>query len=60
LGRKKQFTEQLRLPLPEGMTATIDAVLQDGEARLDMIRGAIATEIKKRSRKPKEKTDETR
>lgn len=51
MGRKKEWTEQLRLPLAEGTTARIDAVLADGEARLDMIRGAISTEIKRRSRR---------
>lgn len=49
-GRKKQWAEQLRLPLAEGTTARIDAVLQEGEARLDMIRDAIEREIKRRSR----------
>lgn len=49
-GRKKQWAEQLRLPLAEGTTARMDAVLAEGEARLDMIREAIEREIKRRQR----------
>ncbi len=51
MGRKKEWTEQLRLPLAEGMTAKIDSVLHDGEKRLDMIREAIAKEIAAREQK---------
>ena len=50
MGRKKEWTEQLRLPLAEGATARIDAVLAEGEPRLDMIREAIEREIKRRQR----------
>lgn len=50
VGRKKEWTEQLRLPLAEGTTARIDAVLADDEPRLDMIREAIEREIKRRLR----------
>lgn len=50
VGRKKEWTEQLRLPLAEGTTARIDAVLKEGEPRLDMIREAIEREIKRRER----------
>lgn len=52
--RQKEFSEQLRLPLPAGTTAAIDAVLEPQEPRLDMIRAAIMREVKRRSRpKPK-------
>jgi hypothetical protein len=54
VGRKKEWTEQLRLPLAEGTTARIDAVLAENEPRLDMIREAIEREIKRRERKPKD------
>lgn len=50
VGRRKEWTEQLRLPLAEGMTARIDAVLDEAEPRLDMIREAIEREIKRRER----------
>lgn len=53
VGRKKEWTEQLRLPLAEGTTARIDAVLVAGEPRLDMIREAIEREIKRRGKLPK-------
>lgn len=49
-GRKKQFTERLQLPLAEGTTAKIDSVLEDGEVRLDFIRGAIERELKRRAK----------
>jgi hypothetical protein len=50
LGRPKLFEEQLRIPLPLGTIARIDAVLADGEPRLDMLREAIEREIKRRQR----------
>ena len=53
VGRKKEWTEQLRLPLAEGTTARIDSVLAEGEPRLDMIREAIEREIKRRERQQK-------
>jgi len=48
MGRKKEWTEQLRLPLAEGTTGRIDSVLEEDEPRLDMIREAIEREIKRR------------
>jgi hypothetical protein len=53
VGRKKEWTEQLRLPLAEGTTARIDSVLKSGEPRLDMIREAVEREIKRREREAK-------
>lgn len=50
MGRPKVFEEQLRVPLVAGSIARIDAVLDAGEPRLDMIREAIEREIKRRSR----------
>ena len=50
VGRKKEWTEQLRLPLAEGTMARIDAVLADQEPRVDMIREAIEREIRRRER----------
>lgn len=53
VGRRKEFDEQLRLPLAAGVTARIDAVLEPEEPRLDMIRDAIEREIKRREREGK-------
>ncbi|WP_337271488.1 hypothetical protein [Oryzifoliimicrobium ureilyticus] len=50
-GRKKQFTERLQLPLPEGTTARMDALLEENEFRLDLIRLAIEKELKRRTKK---------
>ena len=49
MGRTKQFEERIQLPLTEGTSARIDALCDDGEYRLDFIRAAIDTEIKKRT-----------
>ena len=48
LGRPKLYAERILLPLPAGTTARIDALLEDGEYRLDLIRTAIETEVEKR------------
>lgn len=51
MGRKKEFPERLTLPLTTEMVEEIDASLEDGEARLDMIRTAIDRELKRRKRR---------
>lgn len=48
MGRKKRWTENINLTLPEGAKAKMDSVLQDGEDRLDLIRHAIDREVKRR------------
>lgn len=53
-GRKMEFPERITLPLQAGMTARIDGLLEDGEARLDLIREAIEREIKRRERQKKD------
>lgn len=50
VGRKKQWTERITLPMAEGTTARIDAALSAGEVRLDLIRKAIEAELKKREK----------
>lgn len=50
MGRPKQFTERIQLPLAGGTTARIDALLSNGEYRLDFVRAAIEAEIFKRSK----------
>lgn len=49
-GPKKQWFENINLPLPEGGKARIDAVLdkEAGETRLDLIRNAIDDEVDRR------------
>jgi len=49
MGRPKQFDERIQLTLVEGTTGRIDALLGDGEYRLNFIRTAIEVEIAKRS-----------
>jgi len=48
MGRPKLYAERIVLPLPEGTTARIDALLEDVEYRLDFIRTAIEAEVEKR------------
>lgn len=50
VGRKKQWTERIVLPLAEGTTDKIDSLLKDGEVRLDFIRTAIERELKRRAK----------
>lgn len=51
MGRKKLWTERLTVPLNEEQVSRMDAALQDGEARLDLIREAIERELKRRERR---------
>jgi hypothetical protein len=51
MGRKKLWHENINLTLPEGAKARMDAVLREGEDRLDLIREAIDKEVKRRERK---------
>ena len=53
MGRKKQWTERIQLPLAEGTTDKIDSLLKDGEVRLDFIRTAIVREMRRRERAAK-------
>lgn len=48
VGRKKEWPEEIRLSLAGGTLDRIAAVLEPGEFRLDMIRGAIDKEILRR------------
>lgn len=50
VGRKKEFPDRITLPLAKGVLNRVDAVLSEGEPRLDMIREAIEREIKRRQR----------
>jgi hypothetical protein len=51
MGRKKLWDERILLPLHSETLERIDAALDDGEARLDLIRRAIEKELKRRERK---------
>lgn len=50
MGRKKLWQERLTLPLTTETVAELDAALQEGETRLDLIRKAIERELKRRER----------
>ena len=51
MGRKKLWPERLTLPLTSEMVADMDAALQDGESRVDLIREAIDRELQRRKRR---------
>lgn len=57
VGRKKQFPARIVLPLSDDMLIMVDASLNEGENRLDMIREAIEREVKKRRRKKLEREE---
>jgi hypothetical protein len=48
MGRKKKFSENINLTLPDGAKARMDAHLKQGEDRLAFIRAAIDAEISRR------------
>lgn len=50
MGRKKLWDERILLSLASETLERIDAALQKGEARLDLIREAIERELKRRRR----------
>lgn len=50
MGRTKLWHENINLTLPKGAKARMDAVLEEGEDRLDLIRSAIDKELKRRER----------
>jgi hypothetical protein len=50
MGRKKLWPERITLPLTTETVEEVDAALQDGETRLDLIREAIERELKRRKR----------
>ena len=51
MGRKKLWPERLTLPLSTEMLERIDSLLENGEARVDLIRAALDRELKRRERK---------
>lgn len=51
MGRKKLWSDRLTLPVNAETVEAMDAALEDGETRLDLIREAIERELKRRKRK---------
>lgn len=50
MGRKQINHEQMPARFPEGTLARMDAVLDEGEKRSDLIREAVERELKRRER----------
>ena len=57
VGRKMQFPVRITLPLAEGVTDRLDALVEPDETRLDIIRSAIDKEVKRRERQRKDKPE---
>lgn len=51
MGRRQINHEQMPARFPEGTFERIDALLEDGEKRADLIREAVDRELKRRERK---------
>lgn len=51
MGRKQINHEQMPARFPEGTLERMDAVLEEGEKRSDLIREAVERELKKRERR---------
>ncbi len=52
VGRKKEFTQRILLPLRPGTLERIAAALARDEERTEFIRDAVEREIKRRKRPP--------
>jgi predicted transcriptional regulator len=48
---------RITLPLAEGVTDRLDALVEPDETRLDIIRSAIDKEVKRRERQRKDKSE---
>lgn len=57
-GRKKEFEKRITLPLSGVMLERVDANLEQGEARLDLIRTAIDRELVRREKPNTDKAPE--
>lgn len=55
MGRRKKWDERLHLTLEKGAKARMDAALEEGEDRLELIREAIERELKRRETVKKRK-----
>ncbi len=51
MGRPAMNVKATVVRLPQGINERIDAVLDDGEKRADLIRAAVERELKRRERK---------
>lgn len=51
MGRRQINHEQMPARLPKGTVARMDAVLDKGEKRADLLREAVERELKRRERK---------
>jgi len=55
VGRKKRWSEDMQARFPEGTFARIEAVLDDGEDRTDLVREAVERELTRREREQRKR-----
>ncbi len=48
VGRKLLYPDKIIAPLPAGSLKRIEAVLQEGEDKTDLLRAAVEAELKRR------------
>ena len=58
VGRKRINDEQMPARLPAGTFARMDSVLEQGEKRSDLLRGAVERELRRRERQKLSKAAE--
>lgn len=55
VGRKKRWSEDMQARFPEGTFARIEAVLDEGEDRTDLVREAVERELTRREREQRKR-----
>lgn len=55
VGRKKRWSEDMQARFPEGTFERIQAVLDDGEDRTDLVREAVERELTRREREQRKR-----
>ena len=58
MARPRKYVEEMVARFLAGTFARIQAVLRPGEDRADLVREAVEREIKRRARKPSDKSSE--
>ncbi|WFU02293.1 hypothetical protein QA648_00470 [Rhizobium sp. CB3171] len=59
MARKKINHDNMPARFPEGTFVRMDNVLAEGETRMDLVRGAVDLELRKRERVAKRQAEET-
>jgi uncharacterized protein (DUF2384 family) len=60
MGRKLRWPERMNTKLPAGTFERIVKVLQEGETRIDFVRGTVLAELERREDAQRRKTESKR